>query len=268
MSARIRFCGWRARLATLGIALLHAQAGAETVFTHVHLRVADPAAAAEWYRTLFGGEIGRGGPGPSVRFMTGFIGTMPNDGPAPSSSGGVIDHFGVWVADVDAAIDQARRLGATVDAEPAAARPGGPVVAFIVDPWGTRVELVEGAAQVGVNHVHVVARDADAVRDWFVDVFDGRFDPERGGNRFHGVGFGDIWVHITEAADAGTKPSRGRSLDHLGLRLPLAVAAFGERIEAAGYPPYLIRPNPPGSDLLFFEGPGGIHFEIAESPSR
>ena len=27
-------------------------------------------------------------------------------------------------------------------------------------------------------------------------------------------------------------------------------------------------PNPPGSDLMFFEGPEGIHFEIAEVVGR
>jgi len=43
------------------------------------------------------------------------------------------------------------------------------------------------------------------------------------------------------------------------------VQSFAERIKATGYPPYLIRPNPPGSDLLWFEGPGGVHIEISST---
>ncbi|HEY5622245.1 MAG TPA: VOC family protein, partial [Gammaproteobacteria bacterium] len=60
-------------------------------------------------------------------------------------------------------------------------------------------------------------------------------------------------------------PSRGRSLDHFGF----AVDDMDEivaRVRGTGYEPYVVRPNRPGGTtlLMFFEGAGGIHFEIAE----
>jgi hypothetical protein len=39
---------------------------------------------------------------------------------------------------------------------------------------------------------------------------------------------------------------------------------FRSTLKQSGYEPYLERPNPPGSDLMFFIGPDGIHFEVTE----
>ncbi len=270
VNARRRFLSLTATLVTrrLGCALVAAVvlpgfALAQSTFTHVHMRVADTAVAASWYRNLLGGEVTRGGPGPSIRQVNGFIGTMPNEGIAGASRGGAIDHFGFSVEDVVATVERARRMGARIDAEP---RTGitAPVIAFIEDPWGTRVELMEDPEYPGINHVHLMVNGADEVRDWFLEVFGGEFVPDRGGENFHCILYEDLWVQITEVPEGERAPSRGRSLDHMGFRIPEALPDFAARIEATGYPPYLIRPNPPGSDLLFFEGPGGIHFEVVQ----
>ena len=262
----------RLHAATMGVllatALVPGVAAAQSTFTHVHLRVPDTAAAAAWYHELVGGELREGGPGPSIRFANGFIGTMPNDGGAAvGSRGGAIDHFGVAVADVDAALDRARRLGAKVETAPPADGVGA-AGTIVEDPWGTRIELVEDAAHTGIHHVHLVARDAGEVRDWFLAVFGGEVAAARSGDDPHRILYGDFWVYVSKAGDASTAPSRGRALDHMGFRIDATLAAFEETIAASGYPPYLVRPNPPGSDLMFFEGPAGIHFEIAERAAR
>ena len=44
--------------------------------------------------------------------------------------------------------------------------------------------------------------------------------------------------------------------------------AFRETLQASGYEPYLERPNPPGADLMFFEGPDGLHVEMTEPLSQ
>ncbi|WP_428099487.1 VOC family protein [Candidatus Rariloculus sp.] len=240
---------------------------AQSTFTHVHMRVPDPEAAASWYRDLLGGEVRQGGPGPSVRHANGFIGTMPNEGNAGASSGGAIDHFGFGVDDVEAAVERARLMGARIDEEPRAGITA-PVIAFIEDPWGARVELMEDSEQPRINHVHLFVDDKNAVRDWFLDIFGGEFVPEQGGENFHCILYEDLWVQISEVAAGERAPSRGRSLDHFGFRISEALPDFAARIEATGYPPYLIRPNAPGSDLLFFEGPGGVHFEIVQRTAQ
>ena len=256
------------RTAALWLICLPGLALGQSTFTHVHLRAPDAWAAAHWYHTLVGGELrvgGERGMG-AARQPNGNIATMfnePDGSSAPTNVGSVIDHFSVYVDDVDAAVEQARSMGATIDTEP---QEGVTVsrIAYIVDPWGTRMEFLEDPDSSGIGHVHVLVTDRDDVRDWFLEIFGGEYDSGRGGDRYHAISYGDVWVHITEVEEE-MAPSRTRSIDHFGFRIAEELQAFAERIEATGYPPYLIRPNPPGSDLLWFEGPGGIHIEISSS---
>ncbi len=258
---------FRLPTALTALLLLPGLALAQSTFTHVHIRVPDVEAAANWYGELLGGEVRPGGPGFFVLQSNGFIGTMPNEGNAGASREGAIDHFGFGFDDLEAAVERARQLGARIDEEP---RPGitAPLIAFIEDPWGARIELMQDPAHPRINHVHIFVDDKDATRDWFLDIFGGEFVPEQGGDNFHCIVYGNLWVQISEVAAGEREPSRGRSLDHIGFRVTESLTDFAARIEATGYPPYLIRPNPPGSDLLFFEGPGGVHFEIVEQTAQ
>ena len=237
-------------------------------FTHVHLRTPDPAAAAEWYHTLVGGELrpAAGGMG-SVGQIHGSISTMLDDAGAQPSGGSVIDHFGFAVADVRGMVEKARIMGAQVVAEP---HPGVTAnsIAMIQDPWGTKVELLEDPDYTGIQHVHMVTEGVEVLRDWMLEVFGGDYDPERGGGRFHAIQYDGIWVYLTEAQEGSTVstvPSRGRSLDHMGFAVT-DMDAIVAKIEASGYEPYVIRPNRPGGTtlLMFFEGANGVHFEISQ----
>lgn len=234
-------------------------------FTHVHLRTPDPAAAAEWYHTLVGGELrpSAGGMG-SVAQTHGSISTMLDDAGAEPSHGSVIDHFGFAVADVPAMVVKARIMGAHVVAEP---HPGvtAATIAMIEDPWGTKVELLESPDYTGIQHVHLVVERADALRDWFIEMFGGEYDPELGDGRFHAIRYDGIWVYISESGAGSNAPSRGRSLDHMGFSVA-DMDAFVAKVEASGYRPWVIRPNRPGGTtlLMFFEGARGVHFEIAQ----
>lgn len=256
------------KFAVMWLLLLPGLAQGQSTFTHVHLRVPDAWAAAHWYHTLVGGDLrvgGERGMG-AARQPNGNIATMfnePDGSAAPSNVGSVIDHFSVYVDDVDAAVEKARSMGATIDTEP---QEGVTVsrIAYIVDPWGTRMEFLEDPESSGLGHVHLMVNDRDDVRDWFLEIFGGEYNSERGGGRYHAISYGDVWIHISEVEEE-MAPSRNASLDHFGFRIPETLQSFAERIEATGYPPYLIRPNPPGSDLLWFEGPGGIHIEISST---
>lgn len=242
---------------------------AQSVFTHVHLRVPEgqQAQAAEWYGKVLGGEPGEIGPGPVIRYRNGFVGTMANEG-APGDSGeSILDHVGIAVADVHATAELVRELGGEIRAEPQRAGPNGPMLAHVSDPWGGRFELVEDTDAPGVHHVHLFASDADATRDWLLQVFGGEF-LENPGTPFHRIHYGNMWVHVTQAPEGERRQSsRYRALDHIGFRVP-SLAEFRARLEATGYTPYLERPNPPGADLMFFEGPDGLHVEMTEPASR
>ncbi|HAY45443.1 MAG TPA: hypothetical protein DCY55_04075 [Gammaproteobacteria bacterium] len=239
-------------------------ASAEPVFSHVHMRVPDTEKAAEWHEELLGGEIRPGGPGPFIHHHNGWVGTMSNDGEiAPPSDESVIDHFGIAVTDVHATVERARAMGAEIKTEP---YPGitAPIVAFIVDPWGVQVEIMNDPEYLGINHIHIFASDADSVKDWFIEVFGGELVVERGKGKFHTILYGgNTWVQVTQSPDGQRSPSRNRAIDHMGFTVD-SLDEFRPILIASGYEPYLERANPPGSDLMFFEGPEGIHFEIQE----
>jgi len=237
---------------------------AESVFTHVHMRGPDTAESAKWHAEFFDRVIQPGGPGPNIVYHNGHIGTMPNEGLAPPSEGGVIDHFGIAVPNVAAAVTKAREMGATVKTEP---REGvtAPVIAFIEDPWGVRMELLEDPEYLGVNHIHMMSVDPDAMRDWFLQVFGGEYVEARGKGIFHTILYGNVWVHVSNPRQgASVAPSRGRAIDHMGFRVP-SLDEFRATLKLSGYDPYLERANPPGFDLMFFIGPEGIHFEVSEN---
>lgn len=249
------------------VGLVPGLAWSQSIFTHAHLRVPEDrqAEAAEWYHRVLGGEPGALGPGPGIRHLNGFVGTMANQGMAADGAGSVIDHVGISVPDVRAAVELARSLGATIRTEPQQGVTAA-LIAHITDPWGGRFELLEVPAQPGINHVHLYASDAGAMRDWFLEVFGGEADETRGRGRFHSIRYGSVWLLITQsAADDRRAPSRLRATDHIGFRVP-SLAAFRARLIASGYEPYLERANPPGADLLFLEGPDGIHIEMTEPP--
>ncbi len=251
---------------TLGVLLSQGSALAQSTFTHVHMRVPDTTEAATWHQALVGGEVVSRGPGQAVLHANGMVMTMMADGETPPSQGGVIDHFGIAVEDVAATVALAREMGAQIRTEPQVGVTAS-IIAFIEDPWGTRIELLEDPVYKGINHVHMMVSDADGVHEWFLEVFGGENLPERGKGQFHTILYGDLWVHISQPDEGIPASSRYRSLDHMGFRVP-SLEAFGKTLEASGYEPYLVRPNPPGSDLMFFEGPEGIHFEIAEVVTR
>ena len=97
---------------TLGVFLLPGSALAQSIFTHVHMRVPDTTEAAVWHQALLGGEVISRGPGQAVLHGNGMVMTMPAEGETPPSQGGVIDHFGIAVEDVAATGELARKMGA------------------------------------------------------------------------------------------------------------------------------------------------------------
>ena len=241
----------------------------QSVFTHAHLRVPDgqQEEAAAWYNKVLGGEPGELGPGPGIRHHNGFVGTMPNDGMAGDGGDSVLDHVGISVPDVRATVELIRELGGEIRTEPQEGVTAA-LIAHVTDPWGGRFELLEDPVYTGINHIHLFASDADATSDWFLQVFGGEYDEERGRGRFHTILYGDVWVHVTQAAEDDQRaPSRYRAADHIGFRVP-SLDEFRDTLRASGYEPYLERPNPPGADLMFFEGPDGLHVEMTEPAPR
>ena len=114
---------------------------------HIHLMVADPAAAQTWYGEHFGAT-----PGKRLTFDTG---TVPGaelalskaDAALVPTKGRSVDHIGFEVKNIDAFVAKLQAAGIKTDAAIRnSTNASGLRIAFITDPWGTEIELTEGLA--------------------------------------------------------------------------------------------------------------------------
>src|SRR5580700_552118 len=126
-------------------------------FDHVHLRSSDPEATARFFESMFNAEVTRGvyPPGtlyPGQQRISLVLGgqkiliapTHP-DNPmtaAPDFPYYGLEHIGLTVDDVDAAVEELRAKGADIAIGPLTRNPGLRL-AFIRGPEGIMIELVQ-----------------------------------------------------------------------------------------------------------------------------
>jgi lactoylglutathione lyase len=115
-------------------------------FHHVTLRVPNPSDSITWYQRSFGGERSKlGGRLDAVKYGGTYLIVTKGDGGVPSR-GRAIDHLGFGPRSMDTTAADLKGKGVTFTAEPAA-KPNqfGHRTAYVEDPSGVRIELVEHA---------------------------------------------------------------------------------------------------------------------------
>jgi catechol 2,3-dioxygenase-like lactoylglutathione lyase family enzyme len=119
--------------------------GERAGFHHITLRVPDPEGSISWYLRAFGGERTKLGGGlDAVKYGNTYLIVIRGD--AMPSRGRAIDHLGFGPRSMDATAADLKAKGVTFTAEPAA-KPNqfGHRTAYVEDPSGVRIELVEHA---------------------------------------------------------------------------------------------------------------------------
>jgi lactoylglutathione lyase len=126
-------------------------------FDHIHLRSSEPEMTARFFETMFNAEVTRGvyPPGtlypgqPRISFRLGgqkilIAPTHPDDptAPPPPFPYYGVEHIGLTVDDVDAAVAELRAKGAEIAIGPLTRDPGTRL-AFIRGPDAVMVELVQ-----------------------------------------------------------------------------------------------------------------------------
>lgn len=124
---------------------------AQFKYDHVHLRSPDPEATAQFYEKMFGAEVIRSTqPDGSSRVDLNLCG-MPvfiapvRDGkaaPPPTTPYLGLEHLGLTVSGIDAAVAELKAKGAEFTMEPTTIRPGVRI-AFLRGPQAVSIELVD-----------------------------------------------------------------------------------------------------------------------------
>jgi lactoylglutathione lyase len=121
-------------------------------YDHMHLRSRDPMATAQYYHKMFDAKIiesiqsdGRPRIDLDLNGLTIFIAQIPSEADMPSAPTAPyigLDHFGLRVNNMDEAVAELKRRGATFAVEPRTIRPGVRI-AFVQAPESVRIELLE-----------------------------------------------------------------------------------------------------------------------------
>jgi lactoylglutathione lyase len=121
---------------------------------HTMLRVGDLQRAIDFYTKVLGMNLLRTTERPEQKYSLAFVGygTNPdhaeleltyNHGVDRYEMGGAFGHIAIGVPDVYGACDRIRAAGGNITREPGPVKGGNTVIAFVTDPDGYKIELIE-----------------------------------------------------------------------------------------------------------------------------
>ena len=122
---------------------------------HTMIRVRDLERSIAFYTEQLGMQVLRRKDYPAGRFTLAFLGFGPEDAHTaielthnwdqaePYTIGSGFGHLAVGVDDVTATCDRMRTAGVRIAREPGPMKHGTTVIAFVEDPDGYRVELIQ-----------------------------------------------------------------------------------------------------------------------------
>ncbi len=232
-----------------------------TGYHNIHIGAVDPEAAVAWYVEHLGAVKT---PTPATHVMIGdtLIAFQKADTVQPSV-GSVIDHWGLSVADLDATMSALEGSGATV-ISPVRDVPGLFKLAFIEDPFGVKIELVQDSEWPGFHHVHLRVPDPAATLTWYETMLGGAREMLKG--RIDGLRYDGVWLLAADSGGETLAPSGERAIRNIAWGIAdmnEADAAF----KAAGAPT-LVEPFTVNEvvKVAFYQDPNGVSVELLQLP--
>ncbi|KQT08071.1 lactoylglutathione lyase [Ramlibacter sp. Leaf400] len=121
---------------------------------HTMLRVGDLQRSIDFYTRVLGMKLLRTTERPEQKYSLAFVGygTNPdhaeieltyNHGVSSYELGSAYGHIALGMADVYAACDRIRAAGGAITREPGPVQGGTTVIAFVTDPDGYKIELIQ-----------------------------------------------------------------------------------------------------------------------------
>jgi catechol 2,3-dioxygenase-like lactoylglutathione lyase family enzyme len=229
-------------------------------YDNVHIRVSDPAKAVEWYVKYLGATTPVAG---QLYFGKALIAVVKTTNPQPST-GSVIDHIGLSYANLDEAMKLVEAGGAKIISPPRDS-PGVFRFAYIEDPWGVKIEMVEDPELLGFHHVHLRVKDPETTLRWYQQMFGGERSMLKG--RVDGIRYSGIWLFAASSGSDTPTPSAERAIMSFGLQVPkIDQAAAALHLKGIPFP---VEPRQLG-DLwyAFAEDPNGVRVELLQRSSK
>lgn len=123
---------------------------------HTMLRVGDLQRSIDFYTTVLGMKLLRTSENAEYKYSLAFLGYGSNPdhaeleltynwGTDSYDMGTAYGHIAISTADIYATCDQVHAAGGNISREPGPVKGGSTVIAFITDPDGYKVELIERA---------------------------------------------------------------------------------------------------------------------------
>jgi catechol 2,3-dioxygenase-like lactoylglutathione lyase family enzyme len=114
---------------------------------HVHFATPEEDKMRAWYADLFGAVPGMRGQFKAADLPGVNLSWKPVDSAPAPTKGRSVDHIGFEVTDIKAFCAKAEAAGARIESQPRHVSELRLTIAFLVDPWGTRIELTEGLSK-------------------------------------------------------------------------------------------------------------------------
>lgn len=123
-------------------------------FLHTMLRVGDMQRSVDFYTRVMGMQLLRTTDRPEQKYSLAFVGYESNPGQAEIEltynygvdkyeMGGAYGHIALGVNDIYATCEQIRAQGGNITREPGPVKGGNTLIAFITDPDGYKIELIQ-----------------------------------------------------------------------------------------------------------------------------
>jgi len=127
---------------------------------HTMLRVGDLQRSIDFYTKVLGMKLLRTSENPEYKYSLAFLGYGSNPdhaeleltynwGVDKYEMGSAYGHIAISADDIYKTCDQVRAAGGNITREPGPVKGGTTVIAFITDPDGYKVELIERADNAG-----------------------------------------------------------------------------------------------------------------------
>ena len=247
----------------LGIwAAVPSPAVAQSDYHHMHLTVTDAEDAAQWYVTHMGCDPVEGRADRALCDSTYFF-FFARDPEGPSAGTGV-NHIGFSFDNLDAKAASLEASGISLEGDGVRDVPNLFKIAFLTDPWGTRIELVEHDGFDGFHHVHLSSPNPSETLAWYQEMFGG--ERTRMQNMIDGMLYGgEVWLLVSQARE-DVAPTEGRAVDHLGFSFPNLDSAAAE-LKQKGVS-FTVEPreieSPTSRKISFVTGPDNVRIEVVE----